>query len=471
MFASILLNCVWAYKFIALSLKKLKIMCTKPITIFNRSEYLNSTSPLKFVVPCGHCPECRKARRMEFQLLNTAEFEDVKKHGGYSLFETLTFDDKHLPRILGAPVFNRDLCKAYLKNMREWFIDSVIRLDGFKTSTKTRKEYREKTKGLFTYLLVSELGTDTHRPHHHVIFNVKDPRVTWQMLKDASKRLWSYGFVDNQPQKHLVNSSDALGLWSYMTKYVLKDLSRESRERYDNICNLVYAATRNIKSPEFQETLQRRLKSNINPFYMRSQFYGLASLSVDKDEYIKDGFITYKCKDKYYKFSLPSSFVRKYLLEYDSDKKRYNKTEHYKDWLFEDKYRKFVHTKINNSMILDSDSDSVTRYQFFQKYRPFVPQFSEDDILFLDIYSENNTIVNNLYSENDSVRKKARQDANNKLNISYSAIPDSVVSQDSYIEQQTKLLKSRIHEYLTHREKVLQDSAKVLKRYKKSKYN
>lgn len=446
-------------------------MCTRPITIFNRSEFLNPTSPLKFVVPCGHCPECRKARRMEFQLLNTAEFEDVKKHGGYSLFETLTFDEKHLPRILGAPVFNRDLCKSYLKNMREWFIDSCIILDGLKTSAKTRKEYRSKTKGLFTYLLVSELGTETHRPHHHVIFNVKDPRITWQMLKSASARFWSYGFVDNKPDKHLVNSCDALGLWSYMTKYVLKDLSRESRVRYDNICASVYVMTRKIKDSAFQSVLQRRLKSNINPFYMRSQFYGLSTLSADKDEYIKDGFITYKCKDKYYKFSLPSSFVRKYLLEYDNEKHRYNKTQAYKDYLFEDKFRTFQHIKTNNSMILDSDSDSVTRYQFFQKYRPYTPQFSEDDVMFLDIYSENNNIVNNMYSENDSVRKQAREDANNKLNVSYSVLPSDVISQDTYLQEQQKIMKSRIHEYLTHREKALQDSAKALKRYKRSKYN
>lgn len=456
-------------------------MCTKPIRIFNRSDYLNPTSRLMFDVPCGHCAECRKAKRLSHQLLLTAEFDSTIEHKGYAYFDTLTYADKYLPCLGGVSVFNRSQVSRFLKNVRESIVDEYIKLDGLSVSTKTRKTYRSVVKEKFKYFLVSEFGHDdlyvdsvglvrkgTERPHYHVCWYVHDNRLTIDKLKEIVNKHWYFGFTDMKIKKHLVDSSRCLGLWSYFTKYVVKSVGdlKEYNKRIDK-CN-VYLDSKFASKSRYSETLSGiyvNLQKQIEPFYFRSQLFGLSQLNKQKDKYIKDQHIVYRTKKGFYKYSLPSNFIRKHLMDYDSEKQRYVKTDKYNDLLLARK--EFVATQENNNTfaILKDDikAKAVARYNLYIKDRPLT-DCTESDIKALDVYSENNSIKSYLYSDDEHLKSVSRKQAKKTIqetSQAYSNIADSVsqFDYDSAVKRYNKEVK------LLEKEKNVENSKKVFKKF------
>lgn len=118
------------------------------------------------IVPCGHCYECQSIRRSSWTVRNLIEYQHSEK----ALFVTLTFDDYHLESlhtfdpITGLPYWNKTLYQNFLK--------------------KLRKKYT------FRYFLVHEYGSQTLRPHYHVILYFQDSNVPTSY--DLSY-FWTYG--------------------------------------------------------------------------------------------------------------------------------------------------------------------------------------------------------------------------------------------------------------------------------------
>lgn len=90
-------------------------------------------------VPCGHCPECKQSIKSRWVGRCLAESET----NATTLFLTLTYDDLHYPK-----KFGKDDLRNFIKYLR--------------------KDYQCR------YFGVGELGTETNRPHYHLILFFKE---------------------------------------------------------------------------------------------------------------------------------------------------------------------------------------------------------------------------------------------------------------------------------------------------------
>lgn len=82
-------------------------------------------------VPCGYCFSCQKRRMNEYRVRLMNEIQKWP----YSIFVTLTFDDRNLARFKDSPndslrLFFDRLRKKYGKSYRHWFIGEYGTLNG-----------------------------------------------------------------------------------------------------------------------------------------------------------------------------------------------------------------------------------------------------------------------------------------------------------------------------------------------------
>lgn len=114
--------------------------------------------PIYLAVPCGHCSLCRARYVNELSARCRCEtFASPYK----PLFITLTYDNAHLP----SDGVSLDDCQRFLKRLRI----NLSRTFGHNISLR--------------YVLASEYGHNTHRPHYHLIlwnmpyFKVDDSNI------------------------------------------------------------------------------------------------------------------------------------------------------------------------------------------------------------------------------------------------------------------------------------------------------
>ena len=164
-------------------------------------------------VPCGHCEQClkSKARGWAFRILKEAE-----KYNN-NFFITFTYDDEHLP----VSYHNQVLCNTLVK-------DEISKFN------KKLKTYLRR-KGLnsdFRFYGVGEYGSNTLRPHYHVIyFNLDLPDLKFYNYSNGNliftseflNNLWSKGFVE-------VGAVD-IGSACYVARYCDKKLDRPDAQK------------------------------------------------------------------------------------------------------------------------------------------------------------------------------------------------------------------------------------------------
>lgn len=166
----------------------------------------------KFVnVPCGMCADCLKERSRQWAIRILKEAEQYDKN----YFITLTYDDKHLPknRMLvhdEISKFNKKL-KTYLKD------------NGYKSD--------------FRFYGVGEYGSNTGRPHYHIIyFNFPELRdLKFYNSTDSGDLLFTSEFLTNTWSKgHVILGSVDVGSASYVARYCDKKrlLNKEQKKDY-----------------------------------------------------------------------------------------------------------------------------------------------------------------------------------------------------------------------------------------------
>lgn len=106
-------------------------------------------------VPCGHCPECLKARKYAWLGRCLAECECHK----YNYFVTLTYDDIHL---VAEP--KKEEVQNFINRLRKWI--------------KLR------------YLAVGEKGDLNDRAHYHLILFCDEPLEDLKLLKRGLNPLY-----------------------------------------------------------------------------------------------------------------------------------------------------------------------------------------------------------------------------------------------------------------------------------------
>lgn len=188
-------------------------MCTRELTCYENPDggrpvfsYSRGTREglRELKLPCGKCPECMKDYYTMWATRGSRELSQWDS----SLFITLTYDEKHLPK-------NNSLDKGEIQR----FIKRVKHHFGSTKSNPIRQTY------------CGEYGEKTRRPHYHcVLYNLD--------FADKRKHYLS-------PQGHQVYTSDTLTrLWgngiaefgyatpasiAYLYKYILKKKSRKEK--------------------------------------------------------------------------------------------------------------------------------------------------------------------------------------------------------------------------------------------------
>lgn len=150
----------------------------------------------RVVVPCGVCPVCLQNRRHDWSFRLGEELRTAKN----AYFITLTYSDENLLYNIQdrLPTLHKKHVQAFTKKLRTY----ITRLD------KNYPQYR--------FYATGEYGTQTLRPHYHIIgFNIP-PKIAAQIEK-----IWNKGTT------FTVNANDAT--IHYTTKYIIN-----SKKAYGN---------------------------------------------------------------------------------------------------------------------------------------------------------------------------------------------------------------------------------------------
>ncbi len=146
------------------------------------------------VVPCGRCHACLSKLRQEWYV--RCYYELKRSQNAY--FVTLTYNDENINwSDQGYPSLNKREMQNFFKILRK----------------------RLKTK--FKYFIVGEYGTETHRPHYHVLFFdlLNDLKATDRLLSDC----WKKGHID-------IGYVKAASI-NYVLKYMIQPFDKNESDR------------------------------------------------------------------------------------------------------------------------------------------------------------------------------------------------------------------------------------------------
>lgn len=130
----------------------------------------------KGLFPCGKCEACRSKKMGEWVFRLKQEL----KYSSDAHFITLTYDEEHLP---SDGSLNKVDCQLFLKRFRK-------RIEPYK----------------IRYFLVGEYGSETHRPHYHMLlFNYpKEYDLHTDLLNSWNAGLVHIGSVTGQSISYCV---------------------------------------------------------------------------------------------------------------------------------------------------------------------------------------------------------------------------------------------------------------------------
>lgn len=267
-----------------------------------RIKVCNRFAPNRVAVKCGICKACRKVEQDSWSFRLRCELEDCHSKGWKIGFITLTYDDSNLPLIPSElidtsktfsdyfPCFNKFQVKDFIISLRKYLYDHYS---------------IGKNKDGIKYLIVSEFGKHTKRPHYHMVISWP-PLLSSEELHKIICSLWSFGFVfpknylgglDSHNHFHLSFevTSNPYGCSKYIAKYICKDLD-------------FFASLSDFWPVEGADL------SNYFPFHIQSKSLGYSRIvnltDDDKLKLIKDGF-SFVGEDKL--VPIPLYFKRKIL--------------------------------------------------------------------------------------------------------------------------------------------------------------
>jgi hypothetical protein len=149
--------------------------CTNPFTIPNPNHRGDMMQ-----VPCQYCLACRINKTSEWTFRILAE---LPKYGGKSCWETLTYDQEHVPLIDTQHTLRKKDTQDYHKRLR--------------------KQLKNVN---FKYFLAGEYGERGDRPHYHIIYC----GLTVKEHGDLIQKAWGngrayHGYVDHASIRYTVS--------------------------------------------------------------------------------------------------------------------------------------------------------------------------------------------------------------------------------------------------------------------------
>lgn len=274
--------------------------CLSPIRVPNQSRFLvnGNRDRLYYDVRCGKCANCQQSKSAEWFFRAYHQYKHCVEHGGYVLFDTLTYSPACVPTLRQLGEF------ADLPSYMDYMCFSSRDIQLFNKRLRKRLRMLGYPNNCYSFFLSSEYGTSagcTHRPHYHVLFYVYSP-IDVIKFSRAVAQAWWYGRTDGVPYKpasyvrsNMFRSMSVGGrrVCNYVTKYVQKSSKymNEVNKRIDHV--VWYLSKGNvdiIRSPRMKE-IRRKLARMVNQFHRQSIGFGASALDgVDEYELFHRGF-------------------------------------------------------------------------------------------------------------------------------------------------------------------------------------
>lgn len=196
-----------------------------PCLNFHKIKGANPAAPKRFFIPCGVCRDCLNQARNSWSFRLSLAL-DAARRKGYSVgFITLTY--RRFPILpkkcfcdpmdyRPVPCFSRSHIKSLIHHLQDKIYDSPARGSSFQ------------------YLVSSELGKSTHRPHYHMVCTIP-PGIEPSLFHDWILKYWyrKHGFVipatylGKAGHNGFLVDAPVRGVASYCSKYCTKDLDFE----------------------------------------------------------------------------------------------------------------------------------------------------------------------------------------------------------------------------------------------------
>lgn len=178
--------------------------CSFPYDIKLSLEKSSKLQMNTFGAPCGKCYDCKNRRIAQW----TFRLMKEKESSGSCYFVTLTYDNIHVPIVIGSRpmTLKKEDLQGFFKRLRYYEAENQIY---FHTKEKVLKR-----KQPIKYYAVGEYGGLRHRPHMHIIlFNV--------VCKQSIRESWTFGEVDID-QREVTQEA-----MQYVCKYIAKEESKK----------------------------------------------------------------------------------------------------------------------------------------------------------------------------------------------------------------------------------------------------
>lgn len=257
-------------------------MCVCPISVKNKKiDFDPLVDRLYNCVPCGKCYECQESKRNGYEVRALYEYLYTHSIGGVVYYFTLTYDNKHVPKLPESDI----MCGS--KNDIQNFI----------------KRLRKYSPCKLRYFITSEYGDNNLRPHYHGLIYF-DSYLEFPLVHSLFKRSWSFGFMSFGENHGIVKDAR---VFNYVSKYVCKDIE---------ISRFFRSFDSPLVSNYYSNTVKFRNKFTLPLFHLQSQNFGLSICSLIKDnDLIKGYFIANDIVGLNRKLTIPLYIYRKLLYE------------------------------------------------------------------------------------------------------------------------------------------------------------
>lgn len=266
-------------------------MCKQPIKIQNKSKYIYLGKGFQYYnwVNCGKCEECRQQKQQEWNLRCYYECMRALNNNEWIYFDTLTYDNKHLPRISNFINTRENWSCFNYKDIRDFY-------------EKLRDCYGGTDSGI-RYFITSEYGEKRKRNHYHILIFVPKKYEPIEFSKNVSKS-WGKGRTDGQPYKskkyvmqHNVIYTMNMDTIRYVCKYVNKNQSfSETLQKRWNRLQKYYEKSKYTKLQI--KAIERQWKKHTDCFHRQSKGFGLYALEIlDNVEILKTNRMYYRTND------------------------------------------------------------------------------------------------------------------------------------------------------------------------------
>lgn len=214
-------------------------------------------------IGCGNCIECRLAKSRD--KANQMILEKKEYPEDQVWFITLTYSDEYLPfhhtvdTSTGEIIEGVSLCKKdaqdFIKRLRRYY------------------EYNYGVKGI-RYVICGEYGTETHRPHYHLIaygLPLDVTKLKKHSVNDMGQTLWKHEEIAKIWGKgHIIIGRVSWDTCAYVSRYLMKKQYGQNTAYYQ-ACGCI---------PEF---INQSLKPPIGRNYLeknKEQIYHTDSIPV-----------------------------------------------------------------------------------------------------------------------------------------------------------------------------------------------